>query len=74
MVPRFLTFIIPVMLLLNPLFPDGFPQDAPKGKQYFIALFSRGSGWDHRKPVNEQSGFGEHSENLRRLQDRKSVV
>ena len=46
---------------------DRAPQQPAPAKQYFIAIFSRGTAWDDKKPANEQTGFKEHSENLRRL-------
>ena len=48
------------------------PQTAP-AKQYFIAIFSRGPAWDDAKPANEQIGFKEHSDNLRRLRAEKKI-
>lgn len=74
MVSRLLFFIIPVTLLLNTPSPDDALQDAPKGKQYFIALFSRGPQWDEGKLAHEQPGFKEHSENLRRLRAEKKIA
>lgn len=47
-------------------------QTAP-AKQYFIAIFSRGAAWDDAKPANEQIGFKEHTENLRRLRSEKRI-
>jgi uncharacterized protein YciI len=32
-----------------------------------------GSAWDDAKPANEQIGFKEHSENLRRLRSEKRI-
>ena len=49
------------------------PQTAP-AKQYFIAIFSRGPAWDDAKPANEQIGFKEHSDNLRRLRAEKKIA
>ena len=49
------------------------PQDPAPTKQYFIAIFSRGTAWDEKKPANEQIGFKEHSENLRRLRTEKKI-
>jgi len=48
------------------------PQE-PAAKQYFIAIFSRGPAWDESKPANEQIGFKEHGENLRRLRTEKRI-
>ena len=48
------------------------PQD-PAAKQYFIVIFSRGPAWEDAKPANEQVGFKEHSENLRRLRTEKRI-
>jgi uncharacterized protein YciI len=48
-------------------------QDKTPAKQYFIAIFSRGSAWDENKQANEQTGFKQHSENLRRLRDEKKI-
>ena len=47
-------------------------QTAP-AKSYFIAIFSRGPAWDNAKPPNEQIGFKEHSDNLRRLRAEKKI-
>jgi hypothetical protein len=49
------------------------PQQPTPAKQYFIAIFSRGPAWDQKKPANEQVGFKEHSENLRRLRAEKKI-
>ena len=49
------------------------PQETAQTKQYFIAIFSRGTAWDDAKPANEQIGFKEHSENLRRLRAEKKI-
>jgi hypothetical protein len=48
------------------------PQE-PAAKQYFIVIFSRGPAWEDAKPANEQVGFKEHSENLRRLRTEKRI-
>ena len=48
------------------------PPQAP-AKQYFIAIFSRGPAWDDAKPANEQVGFEEHSDNLRRLRAENKI-
>lgn len=48
------------------------PTPAP-AKQYFIAIFSKGPAWDDAKQANEQAGFKEHSENLRRLRTDKRI-
>ena len=50
---------------------DRPPQQTAQTKQYFIAIFSRGTAWEDAKPANEQIGFKEHSENLRRLRAEK---
>ena len=52
--------------------PTPTPQTVP-AKQYFIAIFSKGPAWDEAKPANEQIGFGEHSDNLRRLRADKRI-
>lgn len=52
--------------------PTPTPQPSPT-KQYFIAIFSKGPAWDEAKPANEQAGFKEHSENLRRLRADKRI-
>jgi hypothetical protein len=49
------------------------PQQTAPAKQYFIAIFSRGPAWDEAKPANEQIGFKEHSDNLRRLRSEKKI-
>ena len=54
--------------------PDPATQKAAPAKQYFIAVFSRGPEWDDRKPANEQTGFKEHSDNLRRLRADKKLA
>jgi hypothetical protein len=54
----------------SPTSPSG--QAAP-AKQYFIAIFSKGPAWDEAKPANEQVGFKEHNENLRRLRSEKKI-
>ena len=53
--------------------PASTPQEPSVPKQYFIAIFSRGSAWEDAKPANEQVGFKEHSENLRRLRTEKKI-
>lgn len=52
---------------------DRPPQQTAQTKQYFIAIFSRGTAWEDAKPANEQIGFKEHSENLRRLRAEKKI-
>jgi len=52
--------------------PTPTPQTVP-AKQYFIAIFSKGPAWDETKPANEQIGFREHSDNLRRLRADKRI-
>lgn len=49
------------------------PSQTGPVKQYFIAIFSRGPAWDDAKPANEQLGFKEHSDNLRRLRAEKRI-
>ena len=49
-------------------------QQTAQAKQYFIAIFSRGTDWEDAKPANEQIGFKEHSENLRRLRAEKKIA
>ena len=49
-------------------------QQTAQAKQYFIAIFSRGTAWEDAKPANEQIGFKEHSENLRRLRSEKRIA
>ncbi|HKO59788.1 MAG TPA: hypothetical protein VJV03_01395 [Pyrinomonadaceae bacterium] len=53
--------------------PASSSQPAAPAKQYFIAIFSKGPAWDEAKPANEQAGFREHSENLRRLRAEKKI-
>ena len=53
---------------------DRPPQQTAQAKQYFIAIFSRGTAWEDAKPANEQIGFKEHSENLRRLRAEKRIA
>ena len=48
-------------------------RQAAQAKQYFLAIFSKGPAWDEAKPANEQVGFKEHSENLRRLRSEKKI-
>jgi hypothetical protein len=52
--------------------PTPKPESVP-AKQYFIAIFSKGSAWDDRKQPNDQIGFKEHSDNLRRLRSEKRI-
>src|SRR5687768_3109725 len=54
--------------------PNPEPQNVAPPKQYFIAVFSRGPAWDDGKPANEQVGFKEHSDNLRRLRTEKKIA
>ena len=54
----------------SPITPS--QQTAP-AKSYFLAIFSRGLAWDDAKPANEQIGFKEHSDNLRRLRAEKKI-
>ena len=49
------------------------PKQTAPAKSYFIAIFSRGPAWDDAKPANEQIGFKEHSDNLRRLRAEKKI-
>jgi hypothetical protein len=49
-------------------------QQTAQAKQYFIAIFSRGTAWEDAKPANEQIGFKDHSENLRRLRAEKRIA
>ena len=49
-------------------------QETAQTKQYYIAIFSRGSAWEDAKPATEQVGFKEHSENLRRLRSEKRIA
>ena len=54
--------------------PSTTPQEqVPPAKRYFIAIFSLGPAWDKAKQANEQIGFKEHSENLRRLRTEKRI-
>ena len=53
---------------------DRPPQQTAQTKQYFVAIFSRGTAWEDAKPANEQIGFKEHSENLRRLRSEKRIA
>jgi hypothetical protein len=48
-------------------------QTTAQAKHYFIAIFSKGLAWDADKPANEQVGFKEHSDNLRRLRTEKKI-
>ena len=52
---------------------DKAPQQQAPSKQYFIAIFSRGTAWDDKKQANEQTGFKEHSANLSRLRAEKKI-
>ena len=54
----------------------GNAQDKPQApaKKYIVAIFTTGPAWDQSKPPNEQKGFKEHSENLRRLRSEKKIV
>lgn len=66
-----------LLVLMFPLFswissPTPAQENTP-AKKYFIAIFSRGSAWDPSKQANEQIGFKEHSENLRRLRTEKRI-
>ena len=54
--------------------PASPPRQTAPAKQYFIAIFSKGPAWDETKPANEQTGFKEHSDNLRRLRTEKKVA
>lgn len=54
--------------------PDPVPQKVAPAKQYFVAIFSRGPAWDDARPANEQAGFKEHSDNLRRLHAEKKLA
>jgi hypothetical protein len=47
-------------------------QTAP-AKQYILVKCSRRPAWDEAKPANEQVGFKEHSDNLRRLRAEKKI-
>lgn len=53
--------------------PAPAPQETAPAKRYFIAIFSRGTAWDEKKPANEQAGFKDHSENLQRLRAEKKI-
>ena len=53
--------------------PNGLAQEPAPAKQYFIAIFSKGPAWDESKQANEQTGFKEHSANLRRLRADKRI-
>ena len=48
-------------------------QESASAKKYFVAIFSRGPAWDPAKQANEQIGFKEHSDNLRRLRTEKRI-
>lgn len=69
-----LVLILPGTILFSGPFSQDASQKTPQAKQYFIALFSRGPQWDQGKPANEQPGFKEHSENLRRLRAEKKIA
>lgn len=49
-------------------------QDKPPAPSYFIAIFSAGSSWDKAKEAHQQTGFKEHSENLKRLRTEKKIA
>lgn len=70
-----LAVLLTVMLgaCLSIAAPHRAPQEPGPAKQYFIAIFSRGPAWDEKKQANEQTGFKEHSENLRRLRAEKKI-
>lgn len=40
----------------------------------FVVLFTTGPSWDTSKPPAEQTGFKEHSANLRRLRDSGQIT
>lgn len=71
--------IFPILFAIVVAFTFSLAQPAthssqdPAAKQYFIAIFSRGPAWDEAKAANEQVGFKEHSENLRRLRTEKRI-
>lgn len=52
--------------------PTPTPQTVA-AKRYFIAIFSKGPAWNEAKQANEQTGFREHSDNLRRLRADKRI-
>lgn len=71
--PLILTIVLSACLTLAQS-ADRPPQQTAQTKQYFIAIFSRGTAWDDAKPANEQIGFKEHSDNLRRLRSEKRLA
>ncbi len=40
----------------------------------FAVELTRGAAWDNAKPANEQTGFAEHSANIRRLTESQALV
>ncbi|MFY9619504.1 MAG: hypothetical protein WAM70_10665 [Pyrinomonadaceae bacterium] len=71
--PVILTIVLCACLTLAQS-ADRPPQQTAQTKPYFIAIFSRGTAWDDAKAANEQIGFKEHSENLRRLRSEKRLA
>lgn len=69
----YLGILLSVLLLIT-LSPAQSIQQPAAEKQYFIAIFSRGPAWDNAKQANEQVGFKEHSENIRRLRSEKRIA
>ena len=58
----------------SPIQSQGPTPQTAAAKQYFIAIFSKGPAWDEAKPANEQIGFKELSDNLRRLRADKRIT
>ena len=66
--------VLLALTLLGGLALAQSPTPTPQlAKQYFIAIFSKGPAWDESKPANEQTGFKQHSDNLRRLRTDKRI-
>ncbi len=70
MISRIIVTIVIAAVVAFAQSPTPAPQPA---KPYFIAIFSKGPAWDEARPANEQAGFKEHSENLKRLRADKRI-
>jgi hypothetical protein len=70
MISRIIVTIVIAAVVTFAQSPTPTPQAA---KPYFIAIFSKGPAWDEAKQANEQAGFKEHSENLKRLRADKRI-
>ena len=67
-----------ILLIVSTLLPfsvwgQSGNQEQKPAPQYFIAIFSLGPSWDKSKAANLQTGFKEHSENLKRLRTDKKI-